>query len=217
MRRVGKWLGGRLGQLALVAAAVVAVAFGWWGPTPPRLTIPTGGEHVIFGATPDGRYLLTSEWLESSHAYGEIWIWDTTTGEQRALIQLPANYTSLLHCLSPDGKQLAAVAGSTICLFEVPSGDVGPQIPVKPPERVVSMPDGTQRVPITVRFTPDGTRLVFHEHGPDQLAFWDLASRRRVATVSGVIPPFACSPDGRWLAAVDAKGPWLVHRTSQLL
>src|SRR5262249_25540625 len=124
---------------------------------------------------------------------GEIRIWDTTTGAERASIRLPADMTHLPPCLSPDGQRLAAVAGPTICLFDVPSGDAGPQIAVKRPT--------------VVRFTPDGSRLVFHEHKSDQLVFWDLASRRRVATVSGIVPPFACSPDGRWLAAIDAKEP----------
>jgi hypothetical protein len=54
----------------------------------------------------------------------------------------------------------------------------------------------------------------FTPPGPAELSIWELATRRRMVTLTGVDGPMAFSPDGLTLAAFDQRGDVLLLQLS---
>jgi WD40 repeat protein len=149
-------------------------------------------ERVNAGAfSPDGRTLATAD-------HGEVVrLWDG--GRGREVFTLRGG-VALGLAFSPDGKYLAATAGSgdRTLLWDPASGQ----------QRFSLSQPGEQRSGWSLAFSPDSKSLAIGQlAGPGKAAeidVWDLTSRTRRHRLRGhthLIAALSCSPDGRRLAA----------------
>jgi WD40 repeat protein len=107
---------------------------------------------------------------------------------------------------SPDGRRLAAAAGSTITLRDVRTG------------KVLVTIEGYSHEPDSLSFSPDGRRLA-SGGGEGELGrgggvkLWDTSTGLEVLSLGGpsdVVSCVAFSPDGGRLAAAVVAGPGLL-------
>ncbi|WP_326593001.1 WD40 repeat domain-containing protein [Streptomyces sp. NBC_01294] len=149
---------------------------------------PEAGTGVRF--SPDGRLLALLG--------KELLVWDTERGR-------PASRWRAVRCFafSADGRVLAVVGadGGPVGLCDPRSGDP------------LAEPLGHRRRDVEdLALSPDG-RLLAVVDGDGALTVWDLATRRRLAEVTGRIASVAFSPDGTLLAGGCADATlrlWLI-------
>jgi WD40 repeat protein len=171
--------------------------------TPPRGM----GEMLL---SPDGSTIVTFEELPGEtevQAGPKIFasLWDVKTRQCRPLGE-NLEYWSVY---SPDSKILAAPAGgrvSAIKVFDVATAKEKFTIPIVGKDcglgYIASSPDGKQ---IVGQVRDEG------KGGRHWLKFWDAATGRETASFEGdpkdVFLLMTFSPDGRYLAVTNAKGP----------
>jgi WD40 repeat protein len=163
--------------------------------------------------SPNGKQVVSGSFDHS------LKLWDAASG---ALVrefkgykekESPKGHREGVYCaaFSPDGKFLASGSGDRgIKIWDVTSGAVVREL-VNPGAKAAgwSGAEGPQAHPGSVyslRFTPDGSRLVSvgnapHFHG--YLAVWNVADGRLIYSEEFALGPFnavAVSPDGKFLA-----------------
>jgi len=158
----------------------------------PQATLPalrghTGPLHAV-SFSPDGK------WIASGSADGTVCLWDAATGEPCATLPHPGGVWSLDY--SPDGRWLASANGTEnrVRIWDTSTALLLKEIAV-PGESLLYVIVG-----------PDGKRVAAtSSHVEDRTLRWNVCD---VATgeslFSAVGWALAYSPDGRWLAALDA-------------
>jgi WD40 repeat protein len=158
----------------------------------PQATLPVLAEHtsyvypVAFG--PDGRWIASGDWDSKVH------LWDAATGELFATLP----HTGIVWALAftPDGTRLVSGgdASGELLIWDLSNARIARR--VKSGARVES-----------VAVSPDGARIAagtYSGQGGVGFTIWEVATGRKIGTGAGV--PFAFSPDGKWLAGMDADG-----------
>ena len=166
-------------------------------------------EHSVVSSLafpPDGRLLASGGRFDYL-----IKLWDVASGKHVATFSTDNGSIRSL-AFSPDGKLLAASAyspGITVTLYDVANR-----------KRVAKIDahEGSDYA-VNLAFSPDGKLLATGgsrgtiEDGGEQdseVKLWDVASRERVAILSGAAP-VSFSPDGRLLASASPmKTKWVV-------
>ncbi len=237
------WFPRRVGHRKVAAALLIvaAVAGAWayrvWSDQPTRwallATIPLGPHRSPFGFeavcefSPSGDLLAI--FLRREPGGDRVRLLDARTGHSRPLRdRVPGMADALDAAFSPDGKFLAClywpkVRGDQavddpslrVAVWEVPSGRVAFDD--------VVLPGAWSSEEETLRFSPDGRRLLVSFRQPIQmdqkregvldgyccLVWWEAATwRRRLAIepyVQGHATP-AFSPDGRRKVVAEARG-----------
>lgn len=142
--------------------------------------------------SPDGKVLATASLLGEST--GQVRLWDTTTGKQRAF--LPAATHRVALAFSPDGRLLAGGSPSDgLCIWEVATG-----------KEVGTIADRTCGGR-ALAFSSDGKTLASGGKGP--LLLFDVATGRKRPQLAGHrdgVTSVTFSPDGRTLASAGHDG-----------
>lgn len=133
------------------------------------------------------------------------------------LTQIQFDFSSAITdmTLSPDGYQLAIIAGETVQLVDVTHISAPPS----------SLEIG-QLTPHAIAYSPDGSVLVVggmeRERYTHRLDVWDVVSGQRLFTMDGhsdVIGSVVYSPDGAWIASGSRDGTvrlWDAHTDENL-
>lgn len=201
-----RWRGLRPRWRASIALLASASLLGGYGLAYRRLARP-GPARVEFRAadkvqplafSPDGRTFATS-------IIGEITLWDTSSGRQRASWKVPEVESTVAGAFSPDGRTFAAAilqhGPAKVALIDVASGQ--------------ARATGTTRHPqvIGLRYTADGSaiRLLSCDRtGLREVVTCDPTTGQPVATFTPAPPKpgsvIAASPDGRFLAYLAPRG-----------
>jgi eukaryotic-like serine/threonine-protein kinase len=140
--------------------------------------------------SPDGRWLASGAWDNT------VRLWDAATGEPCASLPHPG----IVPCLAytPDGQRLVSgsFADDRLRIWDVATAHLCQEI---------RLPVGTPRA---LAINPDGKRVAAtafeSQHAKNHVHVCDLASGERLFSAEG--SALAYSPDGRWLAALDADG-----------
>jgi WD40 repeat protein len=164
----------------------------------PQATLPvlrghTNGIYPL-AFSPDGRWIASGGWDHVVH------LWDAATGAPAATLLHP----DVVHGLAfgPDGKWLvsASLSDNRLRIWDVVSARL---------RREIEIPDGKLRS-VTVR--PDGRRLAasawVDADNVHKLNVCDVESGRVLFSTTGSVRAY--SPDGRWLAVVNADEDILV-------
>jgi WD40 repeat protein len=126
-------------------------------------------------------------------------IWDPDSGRQRALPGGNYFHYSVVYC--PDGRRLAASSLDGVRLWDAATGQV--------------LATFAQSQPISLAFTPDGTRLISISRTRREIKVWDVFTEldRDLLRDSGLPTWAALAPDSRTLLAVTAvNGDFRVMR-----
>jgi WD40 repeat protein len=159
---------------------------------------------VVF--SPDGKILACPQLL-GFRIGGQVWLWDTERFDQpRQLFGLPSRsgldrwFISL--AFSPDGSMLAGGSGEgEIVLWARRSG------------KVLREWKAHGKGVHSIRFTPDGRRLVsggWNDARDEGARLWEVATGKellRLADPSGAVDAVSISPDGRLVATGGDSGP----------
>jgi WD40 repeat protein len=168
-----------------------------------RLT-PTWPEDCLLAFSPDGKYILGSQ------LGGQAWVWERETGRE------VGRFDGLEHgpaVFAPDGRSVAAGAGSGVALWDVQSGDALHRFTCFFGTRIDA-----------AAFSPEGDRLLTGTVA-GVVDIWDVKTGKHVLTcegrkewggcTGGVSLPggatsVAFSPDGRLVLAgcSDAAQLW---------
>src|SRR5262249_7875347 len=141
-----------------------------------------------------GRWIASGSWDET------VRLWDAPTGGPCAVLPQPGPVHGLAY--GPDGRWLvaASMAESRLRIWDAATARL---------RKEIEIPPGKLRT-VTVR--PDGCRLAASAHlGEDdlhELHVFDVESGKRLFSTLGSVRAY--SPDGRWLAVVNADEDILV-------
>jgi WD40 repeat protein len=139
--------------------------------------------------SPDGRWIASGSWDNT------VSLWDAATGVLCATLPHPDGVHGLAY--GPDGSWLvtASIADNRLRIWDVAAARLRNQI---------ELPAGKLRS-VTVR--PDGRRLAasayIEENKVHHLHVYDVESGKRLFSTTGSVRAY--SPDGRWLAVVNAE------------
>jgi Tol biopolymer transport system component/imidazolonepropionase-like amidohydrolase len=184
---------------------------------PRRLTRDQGREYgPAFSA--DGRWVTFTSWDDVEG--GAVRVVSARGGRSRAVTAVGAKYTH--PSFSPDGKSIAVLRGSG---GHLRGGDLGSElwsdlviVDVETgAERAVTETTGSPMA-VRPRFSPDGRRILFHEHetpephtaenGVLTSVNLDGTDRRKILDV-GQSTEINPSPDGQWIAFQEDHHAWL--------
>jgi len=184
-----------------------------WDATTGRPIKTLGGPEGEVGClayTSDGRRLI------SLAAYSKIHIWDVASGQEVRTFDITMSPSCI--ALLPDGKTLAT-AMDKVFLFDLETGESkGELVAVRPTTRPQPFGVGSWVTNATkVVVSGDGKVLV---EGQDNgwIYLWDLATRRQIGSIPASARGWfgiAISPDGRTLAASNAKAVLLYDLAAQ--
>jgi RNA polymerase sigma factor (sigma-70 family) len=155
-----------------------------------RIEVPGHG-FTSFAIAPDGRTMVTADSRSSV-----LWLWEVATGKE--LRQLTGDKDRVgipAVAFSPDGKTLAAMAGTGIRLWDALTWEERP--------RLTERGAGGDHF---LAFLPDGKRLISGNGAA--IRWWDVSLRRVVRCLDKDFPPgkgfyeLAVSPDGKRLAVL---------------
>ncbi len=159
----------------------------------PTASLPVLRGHTSYvypvAFSPDGRWIASGGWDEKD----QVRLWDAATGEQCASLQHPNSVRCLAY--SPDGAWLASAGdGEDLRIWDAATARLRKRIPVPAGilEALVVRPDG-KRVAV---------RAINRERQGGGLCVCEVESGEWLYRVEG--GALAYSPDGRWLAALDA-------------
>jgi WD40 repeat protein len=131
---------------------------------------------------------------------GEVYVWDTTTGQ--AQLALRSDHRLSAIAFSPDGCRLAAAGGDasegTASLWDTTTG------------RETGKLHGHTKWMTSIGFSPDGQRLVTGS-GDRSLKLWDATTHREVLTLSGharAVASVAFTPDAKHIISATSMS-WL--------
>ena len=152
----------------------------------PAFVLKAGHRGNVHSAefSPDGRRVAVIGMLSSV-----IVLWDTATGQPAQVLtgDAPVSATAF----SPDGKLLAAAAGSQVTLWNLADGTAGK-----------TLAEHTDAI-TALAFSPDGTLLATGA-GDNTVILWDVAkgeAGRKLTEQPAHITCLAFSPDGKQLAS----------------
>jgi len=132
-------------------------------------------------------------WLASGDSAGELILWDVTTWRQKIAVRAHKGVIVSV-AFSPDGKWLASGSGDgVIKLWEAPFQGVKASLHTK--------------LLYSLAFSPDSQTLAAGRYNDGCVEFWNLSSRRKIATLHGhtaTVNGMAFSTNGRYLAT----GSW---------
>ena len=144
----------------------------------------------------DGALLATYQGSRFAGESGCIVIWETRTGLQRQVLQVPGKGVSAV-AFSPDGSQMAAGLlyyrrDNELCFWDVSTGKIGEH----------SYPHKGQS--ISLAYSPDGKYLASGSVG---VRFWDAKTLKELQHIQpplgGLFAEVAFSRDGKRLIAIS--------------
>lgn len=167
------------------------------------------GPHTIgqVAWSPSGRLLATG------NAAGQLWVWDSTTGQERVCTQLHETWVSVSALSwSPEGNQLLSSGiDGRIAIYDLQQGETQ-TLYQYPPGYDSAEVAGTNQA--KARWSPDGRYIVSGGWEPDDIVIhvWEPSTRRLIQRWiyscgdSSHVSSFQWSPDSRWLASGDELG-----------
>ncbi len=124
------------------------------------------------------------------------------SARQEKTINLPAGASVEAVSVSPAGNLIAAICSDHVVrVWSARSGDL-----------MRTLEETSECMYCALAFSPDSRRLA--SAGNSGVSVWDLAARKKVATISppfGGSPALAFSPDGKLVATADGDGFVRVH------
>jgi WD40 repeat protein len=169
----------------------------------PQATLPVLRGHSSYvypvAVSPDGRWIASGSWD------GTVRLWDAATGEACATLPHPGVVRAL--AFAPDGRWLVTGGDGDdrLRIWDVATARVRKELPGLGP----SLPH--------VVVSPDGARVAASASDPAQIKHrmivFDVASGERLFSAPEI--PLAYSPDGRWLAVLDADLKTVVLRDAR--
>ena len=171
----------------------------------PEATLPVLRGHTSYvypvAFSPDGRWIASGGWDKDN----QVRIWNAATGEVCKTLPHPGHVRTL--AFGPDGRWLV-VGGDgdgRMRVWEVATARVRKKIRGPGPAvwGLVLSPDGKR----VAAYAPDGQRHTNH------LSVCDVTSGEQIFAADGTV--LAYSPDGRWLATVDADEKTVLLRDAR--
>lgn len=136
---------------------------------------------------------------------GLVRLWNTDTGEERAVLPLGAKGAWVEHLAwSPDGKWLAASAGKTLRIWKIDA--------VSPPQLAAEVPAYKTTIS-AVAWMPRGEGVIASAYGGAWL--WKIGQEKPVRPFpyDGALLTIAVSPNGDYLASGNLDGSVHLFRT----